>query len=198
VLIIEYVGGSNHLSQFYTGKKMKIWFTSDTHFGHESVIGFSERPFKSITHMNEELIKRWNERVAPNDIVFFLGDFCFKSSSVKAIHFIERLNGNITFIQGNHDHNNGTKACIWDCSINLGSDHIYLIHDPSYAHSVIDYFNIVFHGHTHSKEPFSYYQGKLFVNVCVEAWDYYPVSYETIKKVLKKYEAKNGKRKYNR
>jgi len=60
--------------------------------------------------MNEEIIRRWNERVKPEDTVFFLGDFCFKSGSdrgegepVKAQEYIKQLNGNIIFIKGNHD-----------------------------------------------------------------------------------------------
>ena len=59
---------------------MNLWFTSDTHFGHENIIKYCKRPFKSLEHMNMEIIRRWNERVQPDDMVIFAGDFCFRNS----------------------------------------------------------------------------------------------------------------------
>ena len=38
----------------------KIWFTSDTHFFHDKIVEYSQRPFASVEEMNEELIARWN------------------------------------------------------------------------------------------------------------------------------------------
>jgi len=35
---------------------------------------------QSLLNMNEGLIKRWNDRVKPEDTVFHIGDFCFKNS----------------------------------------------------------------------------------------------------------------------
>lgn len=29
-----------------------IWFTSDTHFGHENVLKFTDRPWETIQQMN--------------------------------------------------------------------------------------------------------------------------------------------------
>ena len=34
-----------------------IWFTSDTHFGHNNIIRFTKRPWDSIEEMDEGLIK---------------------------------------------------------------------------------------------------------------------------------------------
>ena len=33
-----------------------IWFTSDLHLGHRSVLNFCERPFETVEEMNETLI----------------------------------------------------------------------------------------------------------------------------------------------
>jgi len=77
-----------------------IYFTSDTHFDHENIIKYCNRPFKDVNHMNESMIENWNNTVNDTDTVMHLGDFSFKSDK-----FINRLNGNITLIKGNHDKN---------------------------------------------------------------------------------------------
>ena len=52
----------------------KVFFTGDLHFGHENVIAFDDRPFKSVEEMDAELIKRWNAKVGKDDFVYVLGD----------------------------------------------------------------------------------------------------------------------------
>ena len=53
---------------------MNYWWTSDYHFSHANIIKYCDRPFESVEEMNEAIIKRHNERVKPEDTVFFLGD----------------------------------------------------------------------------------------------------------------------------
>ena len=83
-------------------KEKKIWFTSDTHFGHKNIIKFSNRPFDDEDHMNEELIKSWNSVVGEDDDVYHDGDFSLTNSN-KTERILERLNGNIHLITGNHE-----------------------------------------------------------------------------------------------
>lgn len=47
-----------------------IYFTADTHFGHENVIRFCGRPFSCAAEMDEALIANWNSRVKGNDTVY--------------------------------------------------------------------------------------------------------------------------------
>ena len=82
--------------------KQGIWFTSDTHFGHNNIIKFCKRPWKTTEEMDEALIERWNSVVKPDDIVFHLGDFAFATNS-RWKELINRLNGHIHLILGNHD-----------------------------------------------------------------------------------------------
>lgn len=81
-----------------------IFFTSDTHFGHYNAIQHCKRPFSSVEEMDEALISRWNEDVGAKDIVYHLGDFKF-SSKQKVSYYLDRLDGRVILIRGNHDHN---------------------------------------------------------------------------------------------
>jgi len=82
----------------------KIWLTSDTHFFHENILKYCNRPFGSVEDMNEALVKNWNSVVKPEDHVYHLGDFCFGNVE-KWNWCLEpgRLNGHIHLILGNHD-----------------------------------------------------------------------------------------------
>lgn len=82
--------------------KPKVFFTSDHHFGHTNILKFCNRPFNSIDEMNEELIKRWNEKISPEDEVYHLGDFALTTSE-QFKEIINRLNGTIYLIVGNHE-----------------------------------------------------------------------------------------------
>ena len=82
----------------------QIWFTSDLHVDHANIIKFCNRPW-TFENQREELITRWNSRVGLIDDVYHLGDFMFTGSKGvdRALDIIKELNGNITFIRGNHD-----------------------------------------------------------------------------------------------
>ena len=71
--------------------KPRVFFVSDTHFGQASRVERNLVPFKSVEEMNKELVRRWNNKVAPNDIVYHLGDF-------GDYDFVKQLNGKITLI----------------------------------------------------------------------------------------------------
>lgn len=51
------------------------YFTADTHFFHKNIIRYCDRPFESITKMNNVMINNWNNTVGKNDTVYALGDF---------------------------------------------------------------------------------------------------------------------------
>jgi calcineurin-like phosphoesterase family protein len=50
--------------------------------------------------MDNLLIESWNATVKDSDDVYILGDFCWTSDAEK---YINRLNGRLKFITGNHD-----------------------------------------------------------------------------------------------
>ena len=88
-----------------------IFFTSDQHFNHTNIIKYCHRPFNNIEHMNEAMIKRRNSIVSPNDYVYVLGDFIFVDNINIITYFVNKLNGTILLLRGDHGR---TKLTIGD------------------------------------------------------------------------------------
>ena len=114
----------------------KVFFTSDTHFYHGNIIRFCNRPFKDVEMMNETIISNWNNTVGQYDIVFHLGDFCL-GGSAEWTKMLDRLNGKIYLIMGNHDLKNIRQGYIdrfehvaMQMHIEVGKQKIYLNHYP--------------------------------------------------------------------
>ena len=114
----------------------KVFFTSDTHFGHENIISYCGRPFKNANEMDEKLIANWNALVSPDDIVFHLGDFAMGGSE-EWNKILSRLNGHIYLIYGNHDLKNMRQGYTgrfehvsMQMRIEVGKQKIYLNHYP--------------------------------------------------------------------
>ena len=114
----------------------KVFFTSDTHFYHGNIIRFCNRPFKDVEMMNETIISNWNNTVGQDDIVFHLGDFCL-GGSAEWTKILDRLNGKIYLIMGNHDLKNIRQGYIdrfehvaMQMHIEVGKQRIYLNHYP--------------------------------------------------------------------
>lgn len=76
--------------------------TADNHFGHKAIIGYCKRPFSSVDDMDQEMIRRWNAVVSPDDIVYHLGDLCLGRHS-QASRYLSQLNGHI-YILANYFH----------------------------------------------------------------------------------------------
>jgi calcineurin-like phosphoesterase family protein len=57
---------------------MKTWVTSDLHWGHQNIMKFcpeSRARFKNdLAYMNEAMVQEWNELIAPEDLVYILGE----------------------------------------------------------------------------------------------------------------------------
>ncbi len=161
------------------------WFISDTHFWHANIIGYCQRPFKSVLEMNERLIENWNACVAPHDMVFFIGDFGIGSAESLA-SICQKLHGSKICIRGNHDSSAfkmskiGFSYTFESVFIKIGSHCVELIHVPSEL--MPSHFQL--HGHVHEKQPNRLIGRQL--NLSVEVWDYRPVSEKTILSLLDK------------
>lgn len=95
---------SDYITKIRPEEVGKIWLTSDSHFWHENILKYCNRPFGSVEEMNEALVNNWNSVVKPDDHIYHLGDFCFGNVE-KWNWCLEpgRLNGHIHLILGNHD-----------------------------------------------------------------------------------------------
>jgi calcineurin-like phosphoesterase family protein len=167
------------------------WFTSDTHFGHANIIKYTGRPFRDVKHMDETLVRNWNARVKPEDIVIFLGDFCFRNTvggksgegtTNKAEFYRKQLNGNIVFIRGNHDNNNSLNTKIDSLIVKTGGKEIHCVHNPIDARGDYD-LNLV--GHVHEHWKIKNVDDLILVNVGVDVWNFFPVSIHEILNAVK-------------
>ena len=82
----------------------KIWFTADTHFGHNFINICCKRPYR-YADADNFLIENWNSVVDVGDTVYHLGDFAFGNHE-KVERYRHQLNGKIHLILGNHDYKN--------------------------------------------------------------------------------------------
>lgn len=81
---------------------MTTYYIADTHFGHENIIRFCDRPFDNVQDMNCVIVENWNARVRPDDEVWIVGDFAYRSAE-SPTGILRELNGRKHLILGNHD-----------------------------------------------------------------------------------------------
>jgi calcineurin-like phosphoesterase family protein len=182
----------------------KIWLTSDTHFWHNNIIRYCNRPFATVEEMNEALIKNWNSVIGPDDIVYHLGDFCFGSvDKWNTVLAPGVLNGHIHLILGNHDPDrvfrDGTmrerfEEIDFQKYLMIDGWGVYLNHFPFLDFSNnIDHKVIQLHGHIHSglnntgtinNERFNMLKWNQY-DVGVDNNNYTPVAWSEVLKKIK-------------
>ena len=175
----------------------KIFFISDSHFCHESIIKYCDRPFTSVEEMNEAIIENWNSVVRPEDTVFHLGDFGLGPSE-KLKDIFQRLNGEIYLIMGNHDFRQ-TKGVLsmfkevhLEMLIEVEKTKILLNHYPMLCFSGSNRSDVwQLFGHVHTREKTGGYDaGRLQYllptqyDVGVDNNDFTPVSFEQLKQII--------------
>lgn len=174
------------------GSTKNVFVTSDHHFGHANILGFTNRPYPTIDEMNADYVKRWNSKVKDGDTVFHLGDFTLSDIRTASKYF-DLLNGHI-FMLGlpwHHDkrwlpYSNNIKNLTVLQALEVvvipqqGYPHpfkITLSHYPMASWEASYYGMPHFHGHTHSNNKIT---APHAVNVCVDAWNGYPVPLNTL------------------
>lgn len=170
----------------------EIWFTSDTHFGHDRSFICEPRGFITAEEMNEAIIERWNKIVKPEDIVYHLGDVFLNDNKI-GIECFKRLNGQIFMIWGNHDTDVKKNLLAHECHIlggwysyliKYGKLSLYLSHYPSITANYDEkHFNqhvINLHGHTHQQRNFLYVDNPFMYHVGMDSHNCTPVHIDEI------------------
>ena len=188
------------------GDRMSVLFTSDLHLGHANIILTCGRNLEgcgenlaTVDEMNDFLIRKWNEKVKEDDIVYILGDLSYRSSiSVKT--YLKQLKGRKHLIVGNHDFQwqknianiNDYFESVSDMKvIRLGEKLITLCHYPllewngsrraKNQHTSISW---LIHGHIHNSRDnvFEYIRDNLpcALNCGVDINGFEPVTFEEL------------------
>lgn len=177
-----------------------IWITSDSHFGHSKPFLYGPRDFKNIEEHDEAIIQNWNSLVKPDDIVYHLGDVMLNDDE-HGLKCLQRLNGHIHLIRGNHDTDNRLLKYAkcwnvesvgnWATVIKSGKQSIYLSHYPTITSNYdIDkplkarVINMC--GHSHTKDPFADWDKGLIFHCELDTNNCKPWNLEDILKAIRK------------
>lgn len=158
-------------------------YISDLHFGSREIITRCNRPFESVTGMNDILVQNINENTDTNDILIILGDVAIYGyvpyKELRAIHCKKVL------IIGNHDrsllsHYSFRKEFV-DIQeqelLNDGENRLFLSH---YPHAEWDGFyknRFHFYGHIHNSAQGAASIMSLYpnaINVCADHLGFVP------------------------
>ena len=98
-----------------------VYFIADLHFSHKNILYYRPRRREAAGITLDELregnkdqvlaqhdawlIKKWNETVKRDDVVYILGDVCL-GNAVRTEYILQQLHGKKFLILGNHD-----KSC---------------------------------------------------------------------------------------
>lgn len=183
------------------------YFTADLHLGDKKVMELDGRPFKDLGEQDEEIIRRWNNKVTENDRVFILGDLSAYGEE-KTVSIVKRLNGKKHFIRGNHDRLQSAAftelfESVKDYDeINVDGKHVVLCHYPIAHWRGQRYGYMHLFGHTHNGMDHELFE--LYKAMCVERgirfygynvgcmfYDYYPISIEEL--ILKAHAEKEAR-----
>lgn len=176
-----------------------LYFTSDLHLGHESILRMQNRPFANIDEMNDRLIKNINSRVGKNDRLYILGDISMHIPAEKANSLIKKINGRKYLILGNHDVIGQKDECKYDLSlfewigpylrISSHDLNIIMMHYPLMSWPRMARGAVMLHGHIHSDASYNeqnQQNGIRRFDVGVDANNYKPVSVYELKQMLAK------------
>ena len=176
---------------------LDTWIISDTHFFHENIGRYCNRPEENWENWQELIIKNWKYLVSPDDTILHLGDFSFGNKRNFYI-LTAMLKGRLFLIQGNHDRIIKSYCEIRGVtliknSLNVEiSDQMKLI----FSHRPIvpledGWINL--HGHIHNVPPpiEGSNLGPNHINMSVEVREYRPWRLGDILKTIKDHPTEN-------
>jgi calcineurin-like phosphoesterase family protein len=157
----------------------QVFFIADTHFGHRNICKY--RPmFNNPFEHDEYIIGIWNKTIGTRDVVWVLGDMCIKNEEYNMEYLIDRLNGKINVISGNHCYLPYYNHSRIEVQCGLVSKYgFWLSHCPIHPDEMRKKTHNI-HGHIHDSKI----NDSRYINVCCEAIGYKPISLDKLKKDL--------------
>lgn len=150
--------------------------------------------------MNEEIVRRFNEKVKPEDTVYILGDLIVGVSEKelsKPLSLLSSLNGTKYVIRGNHDSQvrrtkylteGGIESISPAMFLDYKGYHFYLTHYPCLTSNFETHLKqcvISLFGHTHQTSNF-YYGIPTMYHVGLDSHNCKPVSLDEIIEDIKR------------
>jgi calcineurin-like phosphoesterase family protein len=138
----------------------QIFFSSDLHIGHESVIKFG-RKFESLPMMNHHILSEINRLVKEDDLLVLLGDTMMGEKDY--INFLNLLKcNNIILLIGNHCNRGKLQNALLECDkliylgdyleLNIDKQIVCCSHFPMFNWNYQDDGSFHLHGHLHADE----------------------------------------------
>ena len=160
---------------------MTTYFTSDTHFRDPRGLRIDRRPYRTVAEHDAALVRLWNETVGPEDEVWHLGDFAHPKRPERIGELLAALNGVKRLVIGNNDGEATVRHPAWAsvqhyAETTLDGTALVLCHYPFRTWNRMGRGVVNLHGHSHGRlkpMPRQY-------DVGVDAWDYRPVTLQTI------------------
>lgn len=165
------------------------FFTADFHFGSSFLIKNKLRPFRSVSKMNETLIRNCNMKAAAEDTIIHIGDLCqfwddrgTTGCRVNPRIFTNQINADFFNVLGNHDPNNRVKSICSSMRTSIGRfKSVSVGHYPSYDPMAKGSFHpgdVRLCGHVHNKWKYFIDEKNLVLNInCgVDVWNFNIIS----------------------
>lgn len=165
---------------------MNTFFTADTHFQHDAIRHYCQRPFADVDEMDNSLIALWNGVVGKRDVIYHLGDVFFGDED-RALGLLQRLNGKKFLVPGNHDTPKRIAVLervfeilppLVSAKFSWGRGN----HRVTLCHYAMQYWDrsvlgsLMFYGHTHGR----YAGNRQSLDVGVDCWNFTPVRMDAI------------------
>ena len=162
---------------------LAVYIISDTHFGHNNIIKYTNRPFKDTDEMDEYIAEQWLETVGEDDIVIHLGDIALKCAHLDEV--LENLPGKKYLVMGNHDwcrtktyyRKRGFIEVYDNLEVEVDGVKVLLTHMPDLEAKVPN-----IHGHLHNATNFAGTLSKYNILYAPELENYAPVKIQELLK----------------
>jgi len=197
-------------------KDKKVWFVSDSHYGHTNICRgvskwkdengnvpeFGTRPFDNIEAMNSAIVNNINSVVNQDDVLIHFGDWSFGGfENIKK--FRDRVYcENIYLILGNHDHH--IEENHDDCKklftrvyslkeFLIDGQMIVACHYPISSWHKVRKGSWMIHGHLHNKGTSRFVGEGKTMDVGMDGHpEFRPYSFEEVKSIMDKRPSKTG------